>query len=296
MRFVQAFVFRIFSEGIAAVLRARVRSTCAKGRCIPIDTLLVLARASSHIVHHSHSASRLILVEYWLSFVAGIFGSMHCVGMCGAIILGYSTQGIDSNAGFAANLLAHLTYNAGRVLSYTLVGAMLGLAGGGLSGLQDIGFWFSIVFGLALVGVGISLLKVFPRFSFSTQLNLEGPTHSALMKLYRLTFGALMSVRRLESKFYIGLLTPLLPCGLLYGMFVNAASTGNPLDGALTMFLFGAGIVPALVITGFAGSYFGYRLRAWADKLAALTMILMGVSILWRAMKVGFLTGAHGHL
>lgn len=226
-------------------------------------------------------------MEYWLSFLAGVFGSMHCVGMCGVIVLGYSTQGIGANPGFSSLLGSHMTYNAGRVLGYTLVGALLGLIGGRITGLQIIGYWFSLVMGMMLVLFGIVLLKIVPGLSVSAELAIGQPTRNFFFKLYQATFGKLVAQKGLESKFYIGLMTPLLPCGLLYTMFLRAAGSGSPVEGGLTMMFFGLGIVPALVVTGFASTYFGYRLRRWGDKLAAVTIIVMGLAMLWRAWHVG---------
>lgn len=232
-----------------------------------------------------------MFMDYWLSFFAGLLGSMHCVGMCGAIVLGYSAQGMNPGARFSTVLSSHVTYNGGRVLSYTLIGAALGSLGGGLSGLQGVGYWFSLVMGTLIVLFGISQLKIIPAFSLLTDINIGQPTKNIFFRLYRATFGALISQRGLESKFYIGLMTPLLPCGLLYGMFLKAASTSSIIEGALTMLLFGLGIVPALIVTGFASSYFNYTLRRWADKIAAVTMIVMGLSILWRALMVSAIMG-----
>lgn len=225
-------------------------------------------------------------MDYWLAFLAGLFGSMHCVGMCGPIVLAYSTQGSSEQSSPLSHLTAHLSYNSGRVLSYTLVGAFLGLLGGNVTGLHEIGYWFSLLLGILLVLAGVSLLRLLPRFSVAAQINVEQQTRNLLFRLYRKIFGVLIGQRNLESKFYIGLMTPLLPCGLLYAMFLKAIGAGSFLNGALTMFLFGVGIVPALVVTGIASSYFGQKLRVWGDKIAAVTILLMGLSLIWRALNV----------
>jgi sulfite exporter TauE/SafE len=124
---------------------------------------------------------------------------------------------------------------------------------------------------------------------------LENRTRNLFFRIYRAVYGSLIAQKGLESKFYIGLLTPLLPCGLLYSMFLKAASTASVLQGALVMASFGAGIVPALVVAGFASSYFGNKLRYWGDKIAAVTIILMGLALLWRAFNVPMM-GMGGHV
>ena len=232
--------------------------------------------------------------DYWLSFLAGLFGSMHCVGMCGAIVMGYSTQGIAEQASSTSALSAHLLYNSGRVLSYAIIGGILGFLGAGITTLENIAFAFSVIAGTLLLLLGISLLRIIPGFATSAQLALENRTRNFFFRIYQAVYGSLIAQKGLESKLYIGLLTPLLPCGLLYSMFLKAASTASLLQGALVMASFGAGIVPALVVTGFASSYFGNKLRYWGDKLGAVTVLLMGVVLLARAFGVPII-GMSGH-
>lgn len=237
-------------------------------------------------------------MDFWLSFATGIFGSMHCVGMCGPIVLWYSTQGISTAASPLSALLNHLSYNAGRVVSISIVGGVLGLVGGGITALQGTGHWFSLSVGVLLFLAGVSLLRILPRFRFSSDAVFSSEASNIFARFYRKAVGYLFSSRTIESKFYIGFLTPLLPCGLLYVMFLKAASSGDLLSGALTMAAFGLGIVSALVITGFASSFFGQRLRSIGDKLAAVTVIIMGAALILRAIGIGvpFLsthTGAH---
>lgn len=221
---------------------------------------------------------------------------MHCVGMCGAIVLAYSTQGMTPGMTKTSTLAAHLTYNAGRVLSYVIVGAFLGLLGHGLTAVKGIGHWFSLIGGTALVIAGVVMLRVIPFVRFAETVNLSEGSKVFVQRLYRKSFGALVALPKIESKFYIGLLTPLLPCGLLYSMFLKAAETGSAVEGGMIMLLFGAGIVPALLVTGYASSFFGDRLRRWGDKLAAVTILLMGLVMILRAVGVPIpAVGGHAH-
>lgn len=237
------------------------------------------------------------MVDYWLSFLAGFFGSMHCVGMCGAIVLGYSTQSDLIGARISAGLAAHAAYNSGRVLSYTILGSLFGLLGSGITVLRGIGEWFSLLIGLLMLIWAVALLKIVPGFSSRAELPLRETSGSVFFELYRKFFGGLVGRPGLESKFYVGFLTPLLPCGLLYSMFVKAAGSASMIQGAIIMLLFGLGIVPALTITGFAGSFFRHRLRVWGDKLAAITILLMGLVMIVRALGVPLpLMGGHQHM
>ena len=222
-----------------------------------------------------------------LIFLTGFFGSMHCVGMCGAIVAAYSTQDNFHNritTGKWSPLFKHLVYNFGRVLSYVFVGAVLGAVGGGFSGLQSAGEWFSTVVGALLIVSGIWMMRIFPWMGFTREISFTAEKKSFLLNLYTKTYGVLLASPTIESKFYIGLLTPLLPCGLLYSAFIIAAASGSAVNGAVTMALFGSGIVPSLIIIGFVSTFFKFKLRLLGDKLAAITIVLMGVMMLMRGL------------
>ena len=183
-------------------------------------------------------------------------------------------------------LLKHLSYNFGRVLSYVFVGALLGAIGGGFSGLQSAGEWFSTAAGVLLLLSGIWMMRIFPWMGFKREISFPSGKESFLRNLYTKTYGALLASPAVESKFYIGLLTPLLPCGLLYSMFVMVAASGNAVNGAVTMALFGIGIVPSLVIVGFVSTFFRFRLRVWGDKLAAVMIVVMGIIMVMRGLGI----------
>ncbi|MGA9408147.1 MAG: sulfite exporter TauE/SafE family protein [Bacteroidota bacterium] len=227
-------------------------------------------------------------MDITLVFLTGFFGSMHCVGMCGAIVAAYSTQeNFQNRSGGKWNpLLKHLVYNFGRVLSYVFVGALLGAVGGGFSGLKSAGEWFSTAVGALLIVSGIWMMRIFPWMGFKREIAFTSEKKSFLLNVYTKTYGMLLASSTVESKFYIGLLTPLLPCGLLYSMFVMAAASGSAVNGAVTMALFGSGIVPSLIIVGFVSTFFRLQLRVWGDKLAAITIVVMGIIMVMRGQGV----------
>ena len=220
-----------------------------------------------------------------LVFLTGFFGSMHCVGMCGAIVAAYSTQSgerLKTDRWYA--LANHLSYNTGRILSYIAVGAVLGAVGGSFGGLKIAAEWFSTFVGALLIAAGVWMLRIIPGMGFAGEISFDAEKKSPLLNLYTRTYGLLLQSHTLESKFYIGLLTPLLPCGLLYSAFIMAAASGGAVNGAVIMALFGSGIVPSLVVVGFVSTFFKLRLRLWGDKLAAVTILLMGVMMLLRGV------------
>jgi sulfite exporter TauE/SafE len=207
--------------------------------------------------------------------------------MCGPIVLAYTSQYIKGNGNLNRPVLPHLLYNGGRILSITSLGALFGLLGAGIGTVRGVGEWFSIAAGFLLVALGLSLLRVLPFFSLAIEGAIARNANTTLARLYRSLFASLVASRRLESKFFIGFLTPLLPCGLLYSMFVRAASGGSALSGATIMLSFGLGTLPSLMLTGLLSSLASENLRRWGDRVAAATILLMGVMLLLRGFAGG---------
>lgn len=212
-----------------------------------------------------------------LPFVIGFLTSLHCVGMCGGLVACYAVQRGSGQS--LAGIPGHLSYNFGRLLSYGFIGGVAGLAGKILGSLHMIGPWFSLVAGLLMVAVGVLMLGIIPGWDLQ-----EPGTESWPRRLHLRSVADLLRDRSREGAFYVGLLTPLLPCGMLYAIALKAAETGSAAGGALTMLAFGAGTVPALFLTGVASTYISVRLRLHATRIAALMVIIMGVLLVVRGV------------
>jgi len=233
------------------------------------------------------------LSDLWLVFIAGLLASFHCVGMCGPIVLAYSLSGGGSTKAGPAGIGLwglHLAYNGGRFVSYALIGAVAGLLGMVFSWIQVVGEYVSLVGGVLMILAGLALLGLLPM----PRAFAAGAAGRGLRTIH----GALLQSRTLGSKLLLGLLTPLLPCGILWAMVVKAAATENTVQGALTMGLFALGMAPALVLVGGVSSLVSVRVRKNAERLAAVTVILMGVFLVLRGLHVPYLSwmggGAHG--
>jgi sulfite exporter TauE/SafE len=216
-------------------------------------------------------------MDLTLSLIAGFFTSLHCIGMCGGLVACYAVQ--PGSGRVLTGLPSHLSYNGGRLLSYSFLGGVAGLAGKALGSLHTIGPWFSIVAGVFMVGLGLVMFGIVPGW------NLQEPNSQGwLRRLHLQSVADLLQHRSPEGAFYVGLLTPLLPCGMLYAMALKAAETASVASGALTMLAFGAGTVPALFATGIITTLASVRLRLHATRVAALIVIVMGVLLVIRGV------------
>lgn len=178
--------------------------------------------------------------------IASLVGSLHCVGMCGAFVA--FACGTGDQPGIRSKVILNLAYNGGRLVTYSLLGAIAGALGhvldlgGDYIGIQRAAAIFA---GLVMIVFGVvTLLKIkgvrLPRM----------PLPNGLVKTVAIGQGLAMAMRPTPRALTIGLLTTLLPCGWLYAFALVAAGTGHPVYGALTMAVFWLGTLPYLVAVG----------------------------------------------
>ena len=209
------------------------------------------------------------------AFLLGLFGSSHCLVMCGGI-----AAAIGSRAG-ERRLRAVLLFNSGRILSYAIAGAIVGVLGLWLQSLND-----ALMLALrTLAAVMLILMGLYiARWSmFLTRFEQLG---QRLWKHLQPLTGRFMRSTRLTDQFVLGMLWGWLPCGLIYSTLSWVAANGQPLTGALAMAAFGLGTLPALFAGTMAGSLLtpllgNSRLR----QLAGAVLILYG---LWTGWVVWF--------
>ena len=234
-------------------------------------------------------------LEFGLIFMLGLVSSLHCVQMCGPIVLSYSiaVNQLKKDASFVPTLLQnHLAYNAGRILTYSALGAVAGVAGGtlGLLGrLAGFSHILALVAGGLMIVVGISMLGVIPS-------SVLGSGLFRIPSLFLRRVARLLSAPGSSNRFLLGLALGFLPCGLIYAALFKAMATGSALDGASTMLAFGLGTAGALLVLGMFSSAIRMKLNRWGSQLAAASVTLMGVLLVWRGSMAGMLTmGGHMH-
>ncbi len=200
----------------------------------------------------------------------------HCIGMCGGIIVAYSSTKIDGKWSKYAQSIAHLIYSLGRITTYTLLGAIFGAIGGVVSFNNIANGTLTIVAGIFMILAGLSLTG---KLSFLTQLE-----HSfSGSRWYQEVFRQVLRSKSLYSFYILGLLNGLLPCGLVYFFAVTAASTGSPLWGAFVMLIFGLSTIPALFSLGmFTGIFAKSAMRKSMMSLAAIVVIIYGFYTIYR--------------
>ena len=207
----------------------------------------------------------------------GSFG--HCIGMCGGIVIAYSSTKIDSGWSTSKKALAHLLYSLGRTLTYVLLGAIFGYLGGVSTFSNLTNGILLVVAGAAMVLTGLSLIgKVKFLSTYDSPLTRS--------RWFGEKFTTLLKNKSLYSLFVLGMLNGLLPCGFVYFFAITAASTASPLWGGVVMLVFGLSTTPALFSLGFFVALFQRgKLRRVMIGLAAIAVVLYGLYTLYDGYK-----------
>lgn len=214
-------------------------------------------------------------MDFITPLTIGLVGSLHCMGMCGPIVVALPLK----KHNLASKIAGALLYNSGRIVTYGVIGILFGMLGRGirLAGFQQ---WTSILLGAAMV---ISVL--FPFF-FRKKITL-GDLFAGYSSRLIVRLRKLFADRSYFSLLMIGLLNGLLPCGLVYVAVAGAIASGHVLNGALFMMLFGLGTVPLLLTAALASDLIGQRIRSKMQRVVPYFVFLLGVLFILRGMSLG---------
>lgn len=226
----------------------------------------------------SHALPQLTQhMSHGMILLVGLISGFHCIGMCGAFVVGYTTR--QSLMGRRSHGLAHLAYGIGKTASYTLLGAGFGLMGALVTFTPELRGFAGILAGVFLVIFGLNMLHLLPHW-----------------RMFRLSTPRFMTqfvcsgYRKHKSPFVIGLLNGLMiACGPLQAMYVMAAGTGSAVEGAIMMFLFGAGTLPLLLGFGLITSLISSKSTHTLLQASGFLVVALGLIMVDRGLV---LTGA----
>lgn len=207
---------------------------------------------------------------------SSLLGSAHCAGMCGGVAL------VAIGADGKSRVARQVGYHAGRLVSYSVVGAACGLVGsavddaGTLIGVQRVA---SIAAGVTIAFFGlIAVLRAF---------GVKIPSAGVPAPLVFLAQRAHIRAMKLPPAWRgvpLGLATPLLPCGWMYAFAAIAAGSASLGVGALVMAAFWLGTVPALVVASNGARIAFAKLGRLAPAIAGVAMLIVGVhAAIWRS-------------
>ncbi len=232
-------------------------------------------------------AGKNMIIEplYSMAFITGFLGSGHCLGMCGGIVTALSLSGSGQRGG----PIFHLLYNSGRLLTYGLIGLLVGWLGSLMAyttAFEGVTLWLLVSSDLFIIVIGLGTAGAFRHLNIM-RLEFSGPLKSmtaAVRRLGRLPKGF--------AALPLGVIFGFLPCGFLYAMAITAAQTASPGKASLVMIFFGLGTAPALFIFGSAAQWLSNRARGWMLRGAGIMVVLMGLINLIRHLQIiGLIAG-----
>jgi sulfite exporter TauE/SafE len=180
------------------------------------------------------------------AFMAGVFGSLHCVGMCGGI-----SSALGLSIGTEKKGLLSLTYQLGRIVSYAIAGTLVAYLGTQLSQageFKPVAMTFKIISVVFMASLGLYLAGWFPKFAQIERIGL--PLWKRIAPLGK----RFMPVKSIHQAFVIGMLWGWIPCGLVYSILLWSVTAPSAEWGALIMVAFGLGTLPAMFAFALGGS------------------------------------------
>ncbi|PTR16890.1 sulfite exporter TauE/SafE [Nitrosospira sp. Nsp2] len=207
-------------------------------------------------------------------FSIGFFTGFHCIGMCGGFVVGYASVGGPQSV--ASTATRHLMYATGKTASYAAIGGTLGLLGSVVTFTPYMRGVISIAASIFVIIYGLKMLDVFSA--------LRGFT---LRLPHFVTKGVANELRDQRNPLVIGLLNGfMLGCGPLQAMYITAAGTGSPQEGATMLFFFGLGTLIPLMSFGLIASSVPRRILRQLVLASAVLVIAMGLMMADRGLKL----------
>ena len=212
----------------------------------------------------------LIFAALGLGFASGF----HCLGMCGPIAL---SLGLSKKQQVNFHL-QNLTYQLGRILTYSFLGAIVGIVGEGfqLAGFQK---YISILAGILLITMAL--------FSFGGDFTTKIPAISNALLKVKINLGKLLRKTDYSSRFLTGILNGFLPCGMVYMALTASLAAGGIWQSASFMVFFGLGTFPFMFAAVLFGNILNATVRNKILKIVPVFMLILGTLFILRGMELG---------
>lgn len=225
------------------------------GMLIIVLAIMLLSKAGNSF----DMESKLANASYLVLFVVGVFTSLHCVGMCGGIMLSQSI-GTENKSKFQS-LKPAIFYNLGRVVSYTILGGIVGAIGSVFSLTLPMKAGFQVLAGIFMIIMGLNMAG----YSLFRKFNIKLPWSFCSIK------------KSGKTPFVVGILNGFMPCGPLQTMQLYALGTGSAILGATSMFIFALGTVPLMLGFGAISGLLSKDNTKQLVKFGGILIVVLGL-------------------
>jgi len=211
-------------------------------------------------------------VNLILLFLVGILTGFHCVSMCGAFVVSYTTRNaLKGHKSFKQ----HLVYGGAKVFSYAFIGGIFGLIGGIIAFSVGLRGFIAVFAGLFMIFYSLSMMgfKWFRKFQFNPKFlsKIASQKHEGYYK----------------APFFTGLLSGLfIACGPLQAMYLYAMGSGSFFKGFTGLAAFGLGTLPIMLGFGSLTTIISHKTTKKILKLAAIIVLILGIIMLNRGLNL----------
>ena len=213
------------------------------------------------------------MMIFLTAFLLGLVGSLHCVGMCGPIALSLPLRGES----LLQKIWGSILWSLGRIVAYSLMGALFGLIGSGfkLLGFQQV---ISIAMGILLI-LSAFLPSMLKKFTSGAIISFFNPIRKGMQRLFR--------EKNNKALFLIGIFNGLLPCGLVYMAVAGAIGTADFRLAIAYMALFGLGTLPMLLVISMLGNVISQTIRKKINQVIPIVAVMIGIIFILRGLSLG---------
>src|SRR3989344_6033978 len=210
-------------------------------------------------------------MSYGVVFLIGLFAAVStCIAVVGGLLLAVAEKFNESHPELSGiqKFRPHIYFNAGRIVGYTGFGALVGGLGSVLTLSPQVNGYFMIFVSIVMLLLGFQLLHLFPqlrRFSPKIPKFISHKIHDFSAKENK------------GAPFILGSLTFFLPCGFTQALQLYVLATGDWKVGALTMFVFSLGTLPALISLSALTSFTKGTFQRYFLKFAGVLIIMLSV-------------------
>ena len=208
---------------------------------------------------------------YGVVLLIGLVAAMStCLAVAGGLLLAVAAKynELHPNISGWQKFKPNIYFNIGRIISYTVLGGVIGAFGSALTLSSRMNGVLTITASIAMILLGFQLLKIFPNLA---RLQLKMPkflghkVHDAAAK------------EHWAAPFLLGGATFFLPCGFTIALQLYVLSKGSIITGALTMLVFSLGTLPSLISLGAITSYIKGSIQKDFLKFAGVVVVLLGI-------------------
>ena len=209
-------------------------------------------------------------ISYGLIFLVGLAASVStCAAVTGGLLLAIAARLNEANAALsrAEKFRPHIAFNAGRILSYAILGGAIGALGMSLALSPKANGVLMLAASAVMVAIGLQMLGLLPL----------GWLRLRLPAAFSKKVNALAASGSNGGMFLLGAATFFLPCGFTQALQLYVLAQGSIVTGAITMLVFALGTLPALVSISAVSSFASGSLQRHALKVAGAAVVFLGL-------------------